>query len=138
MIRHFRLPQKRLTSALEDLAEQADRLGLKGLSIECSTYTAEALIQRRDYTHARERLEVDLGKSEKFGLRMETARIHYLLGTVLRLIGDDPDAAPHYTVALRLLSDIQKEPGAEHIFDRPDLHDIYSASVRWTSRKDPR
>ena len=125
------------TNTLKDLAEQADRLGLKGLSIERSTYTAEALTQKRDYAHARERLELDLGKSEKFGLRMETARIHYLLGTVLRLIGDAPDVASHYTMALRLLSDIQKEPGAEHIFDRPDLHDIYSESVRWTSRKDP-
>ena len=120
---------------MEDLAEQADRLGLKNLSIECSTYTAEALIQRRDYAHARERLELDLGKSEKFGLRMQTARIHYLLGTVLRLIGDASDAAPQYSMALRLLRDIQKEPGAEHIFDRPDLHDIYSESVRWTSKK---
>ena len=68
------------TSKLRALRQQADGLGLKSLSIECSVYLGEAMIDRKDYTQARQHLENDLGKSEKLGLRMQTARIHYLLG----------------------------------------------------------
>jgi hypothetical protein len=125
------------TSELRALDQQADRLGLKYLSIECSVYAGETMINGKDYARAQHQLERDLGNSEKLGLRMQTARIHYLLGTALRLSGNAPEAAPHYATALRLLGDIQKEPGAEHITNRSDMRAIYTESVRWAQTVKP-
>lgn len=120
-------------TALKALTERADVLGLKSYSVECSVYLTEAMINAKDYVRAREQLEHDLGKSEKLGVRMQTARIHHLLGTALRLGGNPPEAAPHYATALRLLGEMQKEPGVEHITDRADVHAIYTDSVRWST-----
>ncbi len=119
------------TSELRRLGQTADRLGSKYLLMECSLYLTEAMINGKDYVPARQHLEHDLINSEKLGLKMHTARIHYLLGTALRLSGNTPEAAAHYATALRLLGEMQKEPGAEHITDRSDLHAIYTESVRW-------
>jgi len=136
MVRPKRVPPMCTASFEQGGYQQTEKVGSKYLSIECSTYVSEALIRSKDYTNARQRLELDLAQSEKLGLRMQTARIHYLLGTLLRLNGNAREAAPHYTITLRLLSDIQKGSGAEHIIDRPDLHDIYAESARWASQRD--
>jgi len=64
---------------------------------------------------------------------VETARIHYLLGTAIRLGGSPRDAVNEYAQALRLLDDMKKEPGAEHLLDRSDLKNIYAESNRWFS-----
>jgi eukaryotic-like serine/threonine-protein kinase len=119
------------TSVLRGLGQEADTLGLKYLSMECSLYRAQALINGRDYARARQELEHDLANSEKLGLQMQTVKIHYLLGTALRLIGNAPEAAPHYATALSLLRNIQQEPGTENITDRSDVHAMYTESVRW-------
>jgi serine/threonine protein kinase/tetratricopeptide (TPR) repeat protein len=120
-------------SSLRQIAEQADTLGLKYLSMECSVYVAAAMIDNKDYTRARQQLEDTLGKNEKLGLRMQTARIHYLLGNTLRFSGNATEASGHYRQALTLLDDIKKEPGAEHVMDRYDLHEIYEEATRWSS-----
>ena len=119
-------------SVLRGLGQEADTLGLKYLSVECSIYLGEAMIKSKDYARARHQLENDLGKSEKLGLRMQTVRIHHLLGTALRLNGNAPEAAPHYATVLLLLGEMQKEPGAERITDRSDVRPIYTESVRWS------
>ena len=59
-------------SELRQLADQADALGVRDRSVEASVYVAEGMINSKDYTHARETLERNLGPSEKMGLRMET------------------------------------------------------------------
>ena len=92
------------------------------------------MINSKEYVRARQRLEHYLGNSEKLGLRMHTTKIHYLLGTALRLGGNAPEAAPHNAIALRLLGEMQKEAGAEHITDRSDVHAIYSESTRWAGQ----
>jgi tetratricopeptide (TPR) repeat protein len=122
---------------LRALGQKAESLGLKPLLIECSVYEAEAMIDSKNYARARQQLEHDLGNSEKLGLRMHTAKIHYLLGVALRLSGNALEAAPQYATVLRLLGEIQKEPGAEHITDRSDLHAIYTESVRWAQTQKP-
>jgi tetratricopeptide (TPR) repeat protein len=122
---------------LPSLCERAERAGLKYLSLECSVYSAEAAIVNKDYARGRKQLENELPNSEKLGSRMQTARIHYLLGTAIRLSGDTVESIRHYSTTLQLLADIQKEPGAEHLTDRADLHAIYVDSANWTRRDNP-
>ena len=124
-------------SSLKRLAQEADSLGLKYLSVECSIYLAEALADTKDYSQARKELDQTLAKSERLGLRMQTARVHDLLGTALRLSGNAPQAAPHYATALRLLAEIQKEPGADQISGRSDVHATYIDSVHWAQTLKP-
>ena len=113
-------------SELRSLTQQADSQGLKYLSVASSVLLAEAMIKNKEYAPARQELQRDLGKSEKLGLRLEGARIHYLLATDLRLSGAASEANGQYREAQRLLENIGKEPGAEHLSDRYDLKPIYA------------
>ena len=76
--------------------------------------------KNKDYTHARQELQRNLSKAEKLGLRLQNAKIHFLMGRALRLGGTTSEAPPQYREALRLLDEIRKEPGAEHIIERFD------------------
>jgi tetratricopeptide (TPR) repeat protein len=118
-------------SDLRTLGQQADAQGRKYISVASSVLLAEALITNKDYSAARQELQRDLGRSEKLGLRLETARIHYLLGTSLRLSGNAPDAAAQYREAVRLLDEIGKEPGAEHVNERYDLKPVYADAAQF-------
>lgn len=113
-------------SELRILTQQADSLGLKYLSVVSSVLLAEAMIKNNEYAPARQELQRDLGKSEKLGLRLESARIHYLLATDLRLSSSASEATGQYREAQRLLETVGKEPGAEHLSDRYDLKPIYA------------
>ena len=118
---------------LRSVIQEADRLNLKYLSVRASVELAQALIATKDYAHARQELERALGRSEKLGSRLETARIHYLLGDATRLAGETPEASRQYQQALRLFDTIKKEQGAEKLFDRSDLKTIYAEANRWVS-----
>jgi serine/threonine protein kinase/tetratricopeptide (TPR) repeat protein len=120
-------------SSLKSLAQEADSLGLKYLSVECSVYVGEALVNSKDYSRARQELEPALGKAEKLGLRTLLARDHYLLGTTLRLTGNGTEATGHYREALRLLDEARKEAGAEKVIERSDLKTIYTEAARWSN-----
>ncbi len=119
-------------SALKKLAQEADTIGLKYLSVECSVYLAEALVNTKDYSHARQELERALGRSEKLGLRTLQAKSHYLLATALRLTGNTAEAGRHYRETLRFLEEMRKEPGAEKLMQRNDLNSLYTDSTRWS------
>ena len=117
-------------SALKVLASQADTLGLKYLSLECSVYLAEALLDTKDYSHAQQDLQDALDKSDKLGLRVLLVESHFLLARALRPAGSGPEAAGHYRQAVSLLDQILKEPGAEKLLDRADLKAVYQESTR--------
>ena len=117
-------------SSLQSLAQEANSLGAKYLSVECSVDLAEALVNAKDYSRAREELEPALGRAEKLGLRTLLARDHYLLATVLRETGNGTEATGHYREALRLLDETRKEAGAEKVIERADLKPIYTESSR--------
>ena len=104
-------------------------MSAKYLSVDCSISLAEALIKSKDYAHAREELQRTLSKSEKLGLRLESARIHLLLGTSLRLSGSASEATVQYREGQRLLDDIRKEQGAEHVIERSDLKLLYAEAT---------
>jgi hypothetical protein len=86
------------------------------------------MIKSKDYLHSRQELENALGSSEKLGLRLETARIHYLLGDTLRLGGNAGDATHQYQLGRDIFEELKKDPGAEHLLDRSDLHTMYTES----------
>jgi tetratricopeptide (TPR) repeat protein/predicted Ser/Thr protein kinase len=117
-------------ASLHQLVSQADAAGLRYLSVQCSVVLAQAATPSKADTHARQDLEQLLGKSEKMGMRVETATIHYLLGNWLRLSGDTGAAAAQYKQTLSSLDDVRKEPGADHLLERADLKAIYDDSTR--------
>jgi serine/threonine protein kinase/Tfp pilus assembly protein PilF len=115
---------------LRSLSQEADKQGIKYLALESSVEMAGAMINTKDYAHARQELDRALGTSEKLGLRLQTARIHYLLGETMRLHGNPADAPSQYRQALTLLDEIKKDPGAEHLLERADLKSIYEGAKR--------
>jgi serine/threonine protein kinase/tetratricopeptide (TPR) repeat protein len=130
------IAEGRAQAALPDLrsiVQEADRLNLKYLSVKTSVELGQALIATKDYVHARQELDRALGRSEKLGSRLETGRIHYLMGDALRLAGEASDASRQYQQALQIFDTIKKEQGAEHLFDRYDLKTIYAEANRWVS-----
>lgn len=116
---------------LKELASQADTLGLKYFSLECSLYLAQAQIDSKDYSSAKQQLRAALDKSDKLGARVLLAKSHFLMANALRLTGDSSEAGGHYREAVRLLNAIRSEPGAEKVLDRADLKPIYQESTRW-------
>jgi len=118
-------------SSLKSLAQEADSLGLKYLSAQCSTYRAEALLGSRDYARAQQELQSAQGKAEKLGLRELLAKDQYLLATALRLTANGTEASGHYREALRWLEEIRKEAGSDKVIERADLKAIYTESTRW-------
>jgi len=130
------LAQGRGQSALRDLrdvAQQADSRGLKYLSLQSSVDTAAAMIAAKDYSHAKQELQTDQGKSEKLGSRYQTARVRFLLGEVLRSEGSSSDASADYRQAVSLIDEMHKEPGAEKLLDRADVGKIYSDATKWST-----
>jgi tetratricopeptide (TPR) repeat protein len=117
------------------LAAEADTMGLKYFSAQSSVYLAEALVQNRNYDHAREELERTLPKAEKLELWSVLAQDQYLLGTALRLGGHATEAVDHYREALRYLNEIKKDTGSDAVLKRSDLNTIYTESSRWSQAK---
>jgi len=119
-------------SSFESLCQEANSLGSKYLSAECSADLGEALVNSKNYSRARQELEPALGNAEKLGLRALLARDNYLLATALRETGDGREATGHFREALRLLDEIRKEAGAAKVIERADLKPIYEESARWS------
>ena len=116
---------------LQKLVQQADSQGRKYISVLASTLLAEAMITSGDQASARQELQRNLGKSEKLGTRLETARIHFLLGKILG--GNTSDGRSQYLQAKSLLDEIAKEQGAEHLLERYDLKPMYDEIKQTTS-----
>ena len=88
------------------------------------------MIKTKDYAHARQQLETILSAGEKLGIRVETARIHCLLGDALQIAGNNSDANRQYQSALGIFDELKKDPGAGHILDRSDLRPMAAEASR--------
>jgi eukaryotic-like serine/threonine-protein kinase len=117
------------------LGEQANTIGLKYFSLECSLYAAQALLHDKNYTEAEQEAQRTLARSEPQSLRLLVARAHYLLGTALRSRGNQSEAAGHFRDALRIWDAVRKEPGAEKTFDRADLKSFYAEASQALAAK---
>jgi len=115
-------------SDLRALAQQADKEGRRYISVAASALLAQATIESKDYSGAKQELQRVMGRSEKLGLRLEGMRIHYLLGTALQRSGNNTDAATQFTESARLLGELSKEQGSEHLAERYDLKHIFTQS----------
>jgi tetratricopeptide (TPR) repeat protein len=110
---------------LQGAIQQADTLHLKYYWLRSRVDLAEATIKIKDFAHARQELDSALSVSEKLALRVETARIHCLLGDDLRLAGNSDEASRQYQLGKNLLEDLKKDAGAEHVLERSDLGALY-------------
>jgi len=128
-----RLGRSRETvSTLRKLAEEADALGLKYVSVECSVYLGEALVNAKNYPESSQEVNRALARSEKLGLQPLQAKSHYLLATALRLTGNGAEASRHYANAHRILDEINKEAKSDTLLKRADLAPIYAESAKWS------
>ena len=115
-------------SSLRSVAQQADAQGRSYISLDAAVSIADGMLRLKDYVHPRQELERDLARSEKLGTRLQSAKIHYLLGEALRLTGNQSEAALQYRQAVTILDAIKAEPGAEHVAERFDLQAVYKAA----------
>jgi serine/threonine protein kinase/tetratricopeptide (TPR) repeat protein len=117
-------------AALKKLAQDADSLGLKSVSVECSVNLSAAMIEAKDYNGARQQLDLSLARAEKLGLRILQAKTHYLLASLLVKTGKSKEATPHYREVVRILETISKEDGAGRLLERADLLGMYRESIK--------
>jgi serine/threonine protein kinase/tetratricopeptide (TPR) repeat protein len=120
------------SSDLKAVAQQADSEGRRYVSVAASELLGEATLADKQYAPARQQLQGVVGRSEKLGTRLITARAHYALGTLARLTGDKTEARNQYAQAKNLLDEIAKEPGADHVPDRYDLKPAYAEIQQFT------
>jgi len=113
-------------ASLRKLSQDADSIGLKYVSVECSMYLAEALVDMKNYEAARKELESAISRSEKLGARGLLAESHYLLARSLELSGNAAEAQGHYKQARTIADDVQREAHTDAILKRSDLSPIYS------------
>jgi hypothetical protein len=120
-------------SAVRDLRafpEQAAAAGLQYLSLDGAVTLGEALLANKNYDQSRMQLEGALTKSERLGLRAQTARIHYLIANAM---AGNPEAEAHYKQSIAMLDDLRKEDGATHLLDRFDLRSMYADATHRSS-----
>jgi serine/threonine protein kinase/predicted negative regulator of RcsB-dependent stress response len=113
---------------LRKLADEADTQGLRYLSVECSVFLGEALMNSKDYSHARQELERALARSEKLGLQALQVKSHSLLATTLRLSGNTKEASSHYADARRILDGMRKESKSDTLLKRADFAAVFAES----------
>ena len=115
-------------ASLRPLIQQADEIGVKYVSVECSIFMAEAMIQGHNNTQARQELDRALLRADKSGMQPLSARIHFLLAGMESAAGNTNEAQNHSREVLRLLDEMKKDPGAENLLDRADFKSIYEIS----------
>ncbi|MFY9745169.1 MAG: tetratricopeptide repeat protein [Acidobacteriaceae bacterium] len=111
------------------LAQDADALGLKAVSVECAVYLAQASIAARN-NGAAEQLPLTLARAENLGLRILQAKADYLQATLDARNRKNSDAALHYRQVVGILDGISKEDGSSKVLDRADLKGIYSEAQK--------
>ncbi len=115
---------------LQKVVEDADQLGLKALSVQASTYLAEALLSANKVDQARQELDKAINRSEKLGLLLEQARTKYVLAQLLTRTDKQREAVPEYRESVRILESISKQDGAARFLERADVKDMYRDSAK--------
>ena len=115
---------------LKKLTEDADALGLKSVSVECSVYLGAAMVAAKDSKDAHQQLDLSLARAEKLGLRVLEAKAHYQMALLLVQGGDVKGATPHYREVVRILQSISQEEGSVRVLERADLQGMYRDSLK--------
>jgi eukaryotic-like serine/threonine-protein kinase len=118
-------------ASLNEVAQNADEIGLKYLSTQARLTLAEAFLNSHQYAAAKKEIETALRTSEKLGLQALLARSHYLLARTLEFSGSgNAEVASNYADARRILDSIRQESGSDSVVNREDLKPISLQSVR--------
>ena len=115
---------------LQPLSAQAGKAGAT-VAIQIAIALAQAEVGTKDYVQAERDLESSLTRTEKAGMRMDSAQIYYLLANCVRLKQGEAQAKNPYREALRMLNLVRYEPGAENILKRADVKSMYDESVHY-------
>jgi eukaryotic-like serine/threonine-protein kinase len=119
-------------ASLRQLVQQADELGEKYTSVECSILMAEGMLQNHDRSHGRQELQRALQLADKLGMQPLSARAHYVLAAIDQSEGNTSDAQSQYREVIRLMDTMKKDPGAEKLLQRSDFKTMYDDSTRAT------
>jgi len=111
--------------ALRGLADEADKAGLRHLSIEASIYLGEGLLQARRYAAAQEELARALARSERLGLLPLRAQAHALLARMARATSNAAQVTRHEREASRLLEALGREAEGGDLAKRADFRAIF-------------
>ena len=105
----------------------------RSLAIQISMTYAEALIHSGDYSRARQILLTDLGDTEKAGMKLQTARIYYLMSLTSKT--NLEEASSFSSHALKVIDDVRALPGSDKLLQRADLSAIYKSCTQAISSK---
>jgi hypothetical protein len=75
-------------------------------------------------------LESAQRKAEDLKAQVLVVKSNYLLGTLLRLTGDQSGASRHYAEARRILEEVRKEAQSDALLKRSDLSPVVADSAR--------
>jgi serine/threonine protein kinase/Tfp pilus assembly protein PilF len=103
------------------------------LAIQISMTYAETLIRAGDYARARQILLTDLGDTEKAGMKLQTARIYYLMSLTSKT--NLEEASSFSSHALKVIDDVRSLPGSDKLLQRADLNTIYKACTQAIAAK---
>jgi tetratricopeptide (TPR) repeat protein len=118
--------QKEAEKLLSPYVNKASSLP-RPLSIQISIAYAEALIRSGDTARARQMLLANLGDTEKAGMKLQTARIYYLMSLTAKT--NPEEAASFGGHAIKAIDDIRALPGSDKLLQRADLSALYKQST---------
>jgi eukaryotic-like serine/threonine-protein kinase len=121
---------KEAVTMLRPLIASSEKSGAN-LSLRAAVALAQAEVGTKNYPDAERDLEQNLTRTEKAGMRLESARIYYLLGTSTRLSGSPGGSSGPYREAIRLFNLISYDQGAEKFLSRVDIKAMYDDANRW-------
>lgn len=120
---------RELIPELKKLAKEADSLGLKYSSVQCSLYLAQALVDTKQYSSAQEQADQARRTSERLGFKYAAALSRYTQGEILVRSGKPADATTQFQQARQMLQDIANEAHSESFLKRSDLRPVVSATT---------
>jgi len=113
-------PTRAIAARLGTLADEADKIGLKSVSVQCSIERASTLLKAGDRAAAMQEADRALAKADTLGFRLSQAKAHFVKAEAMRL-GNDQNASREYAQTLRVLNEIKGEDGSQNVIKRADV-----------------
>jgi tetratricopeptide (TPR) repeat protein len=113
-------PTRAIAARLAALADEADKIGLKSVSVQCSIERASTLLKAGDLAAAIQEADRALAKADTLGFRLSQAKAHFVRAEAMRL-ANDQNASREYAQTLRVLNDIKSEDGSQNVIKRADV-----------------
>jgi TolA-binding protein len=117
---------------LKALVKEADSMGQKYLSAQCSLYVGVALVVSKNYSQGRQEIEAVLRKAQDQGMKSLLPQAHYWLAVAFRDGGSKSDAATHFQQAAQLVEEMHQESRSDALLKREDLRLISQEAARKT------